>query len=450
MIRAELKIYRAEILHFLDDPSVVGDANSYEYFPDGMLIVKNGRVEALGPARKLLLDIPPDIEVVHHRDALIMPGFVDCHVHYPQTEIVAAYGEQLLEWLQTYVFPTERAFADAEKARQVAEIFLDELLRNGTTTALTVATVHPTSVDAYFEAARARRMRMICGKVLMDRNAPDYLTDTPQSAYTESRALIERWHGKDRLRYAVTPRFAPTSSDEQLTRVGQLLRDYPDLYLHTHLAENLDEVAWVKTLFPQRSGYLDVYAHFGLLSKRSIFAHCLHLSDEEFKQLHQNGSGIAFCPTSNLFLGSGLFKLSTAEAAHIKVGLGTDVGAGTSFSLLQTINAAYKTQQLQKNILSPLKSFYLATLGGARTLDLADRIGDFKPGKEADFIVLDYKATPILDLRLANCKTISDRLFVLAMLGDDRVVKATYILGNETYSRKAQSGPTTTGIAGGL
>jgi guanine deaminase len=434
----ELKIYRAEILHFLDDPTAVGEADSYEYFPDGLLIVKDGRVEKVGPAQELLPNLPAGLEVVHHRDSLIIPGFVDCHVHYPQTEMVAAYGEQLLEWLQTYTFPTEREFADPGKARQVAEIFLDELLRNGTTTALAIATVHKTSVDAYFTAARTRRMRMICGKVLMDRNAPDYLTDTPESGYAESKELIERWHGKGRLRYAVTPRFAPTCSDEQLAKAGQLLREYPDLYLHTHLAENLDEVAWVKELFPQCSGYLDVYAHFGLLGKRSIFAHCLHLSDAEFKLLHQSGSGIAFCPTSNLFLGSGLFKLATAEAENVKVGLATDTGAGTSFSLLQTINEAYKTQQLRKHKLSPLKSYYLATLGGARTLDLDNRIGNFKPGKEADFVVLDYRATPILDLRLANCKELSDRLFVMAMLGDDRVVKATYVMGKEAYRRRAR------------
>jgi len=439
MVHDEPKIHRAQVLHFLDDPSLVGDADSYEYYPDGVLVVQNGRVDRLGPAREVLPDLPPDLKVVSHRDALIMPGFVDCHVHYPQTEIVAAYGEQLLEWLQTYIFPTERAFADPEKARQIADIFLDELLRNGTTTALAFATVHATSVDAYFTAARARRMRMICGKTLMDRNAPDYLTDTPESGYTDSKALIQKWHGKERLRYAVTPRFAPTCSDAQLTKAGQLMNEYPDLYLHTHLAENLDEVAWVQKLFPQCSGYLDVYAHFGLLGKRSIFAHCLHLRDAEFERLHQNGAKIAFCPTSNLFLGSGLFKLQTAEAAQVTVGLGTDTGAGTSFSLLQTINEAYKIQQLQKHTLSPLKSFYLATLGGARTLDLADRIGNFEPGKEADFIVLDYRATPILDLRLANCRHISDRLFVLAMLGDDRVVKATYVLGNEAYRRRAQT-----------
>jgi guanine deaminase len=430
------KVYRAEILHFLADPAEVGDVDSYEYFPDGVLIVKNGRVDLVGPAHELLPDLAPELEVVHHRDCLILPGFIDCHVHYPQTEIVAAYGEQLLEWLETYTFPTEREFADANKARNVAEIFLDELLRNGTTTALAIATVHPESVDAYFSAARTRRMRMICGKVLMDRNAPEYLTDTPESGYRESKELIERWHGKGRLRYAVTPRFAPTCSDEQLSKAGQLLREYPDLYLHTHLAENLDEVKWVKELFPQCSGYLDVYAHFGLLSRRSIFAHCLHLSDEEFKRLHQSGSGIAFCPTSNLFLGSGLFNLAKAESMGVNVGLGTDTGAGTSFSLLQTLNEAYKTQQLRKHRLSPFKSLYLATLGGARTLDLQDVIGNFQPGKEADFVVLDHQATPILAMRLARCTQLADRLFVLAILGDDRAVKATYVLGEEAYRRK--------------
>lgn len=436
MTGENLKIHRAEILHFLADPAEVGDTDSYEYYPDGLLILKNGRVETVGPARELLPDLPAELEVVHHRDCLILPGFVDCHVHYPQTEMVAAYGEQLLEWLETYTFPTEREFADAHKARKVAEIFLDELLRNGTTTALAIATVHEESVDAFFTAARTRRMRMICGKVLMDRNAPEYLTDTPESGYRQSKGLIERWHGKGRLQYAVTPRFAPTCSDAQLTKAGQLLREHPDLYLHTHLAENTDEVQWVKELFPQCSGYLDVYDHFELLGKRSIFAHCIHLSDAEFKLLHQSGSGIAFCPTSNLFLGSGLFNLAKAEAENVKVGLATDTGAGTSFSLLQTINEAYKTQQLQKHRLSPFRSYYLATLGGARTLDLQDVIGSFQPGKEADFVVLDYHATPILSLRLERCKHLSDRLFVLAMLGDDRAVKATYVMGKLAYKRK--------------
>jgi len=431
----KLKVFRAEILHFLDDPAIHGENKSYQYFADGILVVKNGYVEAVGNSRDLLPTLPAELNVVHYPDSLIIPGFVDCHVHYPQTEMVAAYGEQLLEWLENYTFPTEREFSDTRKASRVAELFLDELLRNGTTTALTIPTVHTQSVDAFFRAAEARRMRMICGKVLMDRNAPAYLLDTPETAYQESRKLIEQWHGKGRLRYALTPRFAPTSSNEQLAKAGLLLREHPDIYMHTHLAENLEEIKWVEKLFPHCSGYLDVYHHFGLLGRRSIFAHCIHLNDEEFELLHKTGSKIAFCPTSNLFLGSGLFNLSKAEDKKVGVGLGTDIGAGTSFSLLQTIHEAYKIQQLRGHQLSPLKSFYLATLGGARTLDLESVIGNFVRGKEADFVVLDYNSTPLASLRAQRCTQLIDKLFVLAILGDDRAVRATYILGKKAYSR---------------
>ncbi len=430
-----LKVFRAEILHFLDDPATQEEHKCYQYFPDGILIVKNGHVKAVGHFKDLMQTLPADLTVTHYPDSIILPGFIDCHVHYPQTEMIAAYGEQLLEWLENYTFPTERQFSNPDKAARIAEIFLDELLRNGTTTALTIPTVHTQSVNAFFNAAEARQMRMICGKVLMDRNAPDYLLDTPESGYQESRQLIEQWHGKDRLRYALTPRFAPTSSNEQLTRAGQLLREYPDIYMHTHLAENLAEIKWVEKLFPQCSGYLDVYNHFGLLGKRSIFAHCIHLNNEEFELLHKTESKIAFCPTSNLFLGSGLFNLSRAEAQKVTVGLATDIGAGTSFSLLQTIHEAYKIQQLRGDQLSPLKSFYLATLGGARTLDLDSKIGNFEKGKEADFVVLDYKSTPLATLRSQSCTQLTDKLFVLAILGDDRAVKATYVLGKSAYLR---------------
>ncbi len=431
----KVQIFRAEILHFLADPAEVGDDISYEYFSDGLMIVKSGLVEAVGHAEKLLPRLPADASVTHYPNSLIVPGFIDCHLHYPQTEIIASYGEQLLEWLETYVFPTEREFGDPDKASDVAEFFFDELMRNGTTSALVFGTVHKQSVDAFFSAAQTRRLRMICGKVLMDRNAPDYLTDTPESGYRESKELAERWHGVDRLRYAVTPRFAPTCSDAQLAMAGKLLTEYPDLYLHTHLAENSSEVEWVKELFPDRSSYLDVYAHHGLLTKRSIFAHCLHLNDDDFELLHKSGAGIAFCPTSNLFLGSGLFNLARAEKQKVQVGLATDIGAGTSFSLLQTISDLYKTQQLRNHRLTPFKSLYLATKGGALTLDLDDLIGNFEPGKEADFIVLDYHATPLLARRLKRCKTLTEKLFALQMLGDDRVVKNVHILGEEVYKK---------------
>lgn len=430
------QVFRGELFHCLADPAEVGDTDSYEYFQDGLMIVKAGLVEAIGPAPELLATLPADMSVTHYRHSLIVPGFIDCHLHYPQTEIIAAYGEQLLEWLEMYVFPTESEFGDEKKASETAEFFFDELMRNGTTTALVFGTVHKQSVDAFFTGARARRLRMICGKVLMDRNAPDYLRDTPESGYLDSRELARRWHGVDRLRYAITPRFAPTSSDAQLAMTGKLLREYPDLYLHTHLAENLNEVRWVQELFPESTSYLDVYDRHGLLSRRSVFAHCIHLSDDDFDLMHRRGAAIAFCPTSNLFLGSGLFDLEKAEQNSVAVGMATDVGGGTSFSMLQTLSEGYKVQQLRGHQLSPFKSFYLATLGGARTLDLDAVIGNFQPGKEVDFVVLDYNATPLLSRRLKLCKTLKEKLFVMQMLGDDRLVKNVHILGKEAYRRK--------------
>lgn len=432
----KLQIIRGEILHCLADPAEVGDDKSYEYFQDGLMIIKSGLVEAIGPAEEMLPKLPTDLSVTQYTNSLIVPGFIDCHLHYPQTDIIASYGEQLLEWLENYAFPIEREFVDPGKANDTARFFFDELMRNGTTSALVFGTVHKQSVDAFFTVAKKRRLRMICGKVLMDRNAPDYLTDTAEDSYLDSKELAERWHGVDRLRYAITPRFAPTSTYEQLALAGKLLSEYPDLYLHTHLAENISEIEWVKELFPDRSGYLDVYVHHGLLTKRSVFAHCLHLSDDEFRLMHESGAGIACCPTSNLFLGSGLFNLAKAEDQKIKVGLATDVGGGTSFSLLQTISDLYKTQQLRNHRLSPFKSLYLATLGGAVTLDLEDLIGNFLPGKEADFVVLDYEATPLLTRRLKLCKNPAEKLFVLQTLGDDRVVKRVHILGEEAYRRQ--------------
>ncbi|WP_033944208.1 guanine deaminase, partial [Pseudomonas aeruginosa] len=361
------KAYRAAILHSIADPAEVGVERSYEYFEDGLLLVEDGKVARLGDAEALLGEIG-DVEVFEYRDALITPGFIDTHIHFPQTGMIASYGEQLLDWLNTYTFPTERQFGDQAHADQVAEIFLQELLRNGTTTALVFGSVHRQSVESLFEAARRLDLRLIAGKVMMDRNAPEYLTDTAESSYRDSKALIERWHGQGRLLYAVTPRFAPTSTAEQLDMAARLLREHPGVYLHTHLSENLKEIEWVKELFPERSGYLDVYDHHGLLGPRSVFAHGVHLCDGECQRLAETGSAVAFCPTSNLFLGSGLFDLPKLERYKVKVGLGTDVGAGTSFSQLQSLNEAYKVMQLQGARLDPFKSLYLATLGGALQL----------------------------------------------------------------------------------
>ena len=431
----QAKAYRAALLHCLADPREVGIERSHEYFEDGLLVVADGKVAQIGHAAELLPTLAAGTEVVEYPNALITPGFVDTHIHYPQTGMIASYGEQLLDWLETYTFPTERAFADKAHAGEVAEVFLDELLRNGTTTALVFGSVHKESVDAFFEACEKRNLRMIAGKVLMDRNAPDYLTDTAETGYADSKELIERWHGKGRLHYAVTPRFAPTSTPEQLALAGQLFKEYPDLYMHTHLSENRKEIEWVRELFPERQGYLDVYDHHGLIGARSVFAHGVHLCDEECQRLGETGSAVAFCPTSNLFLGSGLFDLEKVEGFGVRVGLGTDVGAGTSFSQLQSLNEAYKVMQLQGKKLDPFKSLYLATLGGARALYLDDRIGNLQPGKDADFVVLDYQATPLIDYRMRQARTLEEKLFALTILGDDRAVKETFAAGESVHRK---------------
>lgn len=434
-----LKAFRCSFLDFIDDPFYVPSAESVRYIADGLLVLEKGKVKELGTYESLQ-DKYAEIPVTSYPGMLIMPGFIDTHIHFPQVEMIAAYGEQLLEWLNQYTFPTEGKFKDTAYAQKIASFFLDELLRNGTTTALVFAAVYPQSVDVFFEEASRRNLRMIAGKVMMDRNAPSFLLDTPETSYQESKRLIQKWHKKGRLLYAVTPRFAITSTDEQLRLGGKLLEEFTDVYLHTHLSENVDEVAWVKELFPNCKGYLDAYAQAGLVCDRSVFAHGVHLTDEEFKLLSEAKSAIAFCPTSNLFLGSGLFKIEKAKSVEypVKVGLGTDVGAGTSFSILQTANEAYKVAQLRRQKLSPFKALFLATLGGARALSLEDKIGNFDVGKEADFIVLDMRATPLMAFRNSDSTATSlDELaqetFTLMMLSDDRAVRATYIMGELAY-----------------
>jgi guanine deaminase len=438
-----IKAVRGAFLDFVDDPFFAAEVESVRYFADGLLVIdESGKILELGPYADLAAtygDVPTEI----YRDRLILPGFIDTHIHFPQTTMMAAYGEQLLEWLNRYTFPTERKFQDKDYARSVADAFLDELLRNGTTTALVFAAVFPQSAEAFFEAAQARNLRMIAGKVMMDRNAPEELCDTAESSYLESKALIEKWHKKGRLLYAITPRFAITSTPEQLQMAGKLLAEYPDVYLHTHLCENLDEVAFVKQLFPDYKGYLDAYDQAGLVGDRSVFAHCVQLTDAEFERLSEAEAAIAFCPTSNLFLGSGLFKIEQAKSPDhpVKLGLGTDVGAGTSFSLLQTTNEAYKVAQLRHQQLSPFQALFLATLGGARALALGDRLGNFDPGKEADFVVLNAQATPLLALRnpkptAQSLEALAELAFSLVIMGDDRTVAATYIMGKKAWEAK--------------
>jgi guanine deaminase len=424
--------FRASILHCLADPGGATDHSTtpaVQFFDDGLLIVEDGLVKEIGETDGLIAGLSGDIDIVDHRDKLIIPGMIDCHVHFPQTDIIASYGEQLLDWLNRYAYPAEQKFADANHAAEVADFFVDELLRNGTTTALVFATVHPQSVDAIFDKALQVNMRLLSGKVLMDRNCPEALRDDANSGYEDSLKLIDKWHGKGRLNYAITPRFAVTSSETQLAEAGRLAREHSDVYVHTHLAENNDEVELIATQFPWSRSYLDVYEHFGLLRERSVFAHCLYLDEQDRQSMADHGGAIAFCPTSNLFLGSGLFDLRKAANKSIPVGLGTDVGGGTSLNMLRTASEAYKVLHLQDQALPPFDALYLATLGGARALCLEDKIGNLERGKEADFIVLDSGATSITSRRLNTSDDVAEKLFALIMLGDDRCVAATYLMG---------------------
>ena len=422
-----IQAYRASILHFQNS----GNA---DYFADGILVVENQTIKQVGHASELL----PQLDGASLKDLtgkLIMPGFIDTHIHYPQVDVIASYGEQLLDWLNNYTFPTELQFKDKAFASETANFFLDELLKNGTTTALVFGTVFKESVDAFFEASQARNTRMICGKVMMDRNAPEGLCDTPQSSFDDSQALIDQWHENGRQLYAITPRFAITSTREQLEKAGELVKNNPSVYMQTHLSENKAEIAFVKELFPERKSYLDVYDHYGLLGPRSVFAHGVHLDETDYQRLSETQSSISFCPTSNLFLGSGLFSLEDSKKFNVPVSVATDVGGGTSFSMLQTLNEAYKICQLNNYSLAPLEGFYMMTLGNAKTLQLDDKIGNFESGKEADFVVIDLQGTPLMARKQAKCRTLEETLFSLMMLGDDRAISETFVAGRSVYKK---------------
>jgi guanine deaminase len=427
-----LSAHRAELLAVPHDPREAGAA-AVRHHPDGLLVVEDGHVAAFG-AWADLAERFAGVPTRHWPGKLLVPGFVDAHVHYPQVDRIASHGEQLLEWLGRHIFPEERRFASRAHADAVAAFFCDELLRHGTTSALVFATVHPPSVDALFEAACARGMRIVGGKVLMDLG-PDGLADTPESGRADSEALIARWRGRGRIGYAVTPRFALTSSDAQLAGAGALVAAHPDVLMHTHLAENAGEVAAVAGRFPDALDYLDVYDRFGLVGPRSVFAHCLHPGERALARLGAAGSGVAFCPTSNLFLGSGLFDLAAADRHRIPVGLATDVGAGTSLSMLATMGEAYKVGQLRGASLDPFRALHLATAGAARVMRLHDRIGGLMEGQEADFLLLDPAATPLLARRTAAA-TLAERLFALQVLGDDRAVAATFVVGRQAHARE--------------
>jgi guanine deaminase len=420
--------YRAALFHMLADPAGESTRPAFAYHEDGLLVVEDGKVVAFGAYEDVAHRFAGD--PTHHLPGrLITPGFIDLHIHLPQTDIIAANAGALLPWLTDAVFPAEAAFVSADHAVEAARFFITELLRNGTTTAMVFGSSHKTSVEALFAEALARDMRLIAGKSLMDRHAPPDVMDTLESGRADTLALIEAWSGRGRLGYAVTPRFAVTSTEAQLACAGEILAARPDVWMQTHLAENADEISEVARLFPDAGDYLAVYERFGLTGPRSVFAHCVHLDDAALARMAASGSAIAFCPTSNLFLGSGLFPLRRAMAAGVRVGMGTDVGAGTSFSLLRTLEEAHKVGQLQGEPLDPFLAFYLATLGSARALSLDDKIGNLAAGKEADFLVLDPAATPLLARRWSNATSVAERLFALIVLGDDRVVAETYLAG---------------------
>jgi guanine deaminase len=436
-LSANARVIRGRILSFNDDPAASG-APAHSLIDDGAVLVASGRIEAVGEARDILARAPSGALIDDHAGSFIMPGFIDAHVHYPQTQVIGSYGAQLLDWLHNYTFVEEQKFADSEHCARIAAFFLDELFRSGTTTAMVYCTVHPQSVEAFFAAAEERGARMIAGKVMMDRDAPQALMDTAQRGYDESKALIERWRGRGRLGYAITPRFAVTSTQAQLDAAGALKREFPGCYVQTHADENKAEIARVAALFPDAQNYIDVYARAGLLGPRSVIGHCIHLQDREVVALAESGSVAAFCPTSNLFLGSGLFDLARLVRAGVRIALATDVGGGTSYSMLRTAAEGYKVLQLNRQSWPPLQAFYRMTLGNARALSLDESIGSVEAGKEADLVVLDPRATPAMAHRMeAAGGDLEVELFALMTLGDDRAVRQTYIAGEP---RKPVSG----------
>ncbi len=426
---------RSAVLHCLRDPGLAGDAFATQYLPDAITVVRDGLIERVAPSDAQMPVLGADVRIDDHRGKILVPGFIDTHVHYPQVDVIGAYGTQLLDWLNRHTFPAETKFADRAFADAAAAFFLDRLLENGTTTASVFCTVHPQSVDAFFTASEARGLRMIAGKCLMDRHAPEALMDTAETGYRDTKMLIERWHGHARSLYAITPRFAPTSTIAQMEKMHALSREHPTTYIQSHVAENRAEIAWAAELFPGHRSYLDIYDHYGLLRDKAIYGHCIYLDDADRARVTAAGARPAFCPTSNLFIGSGLYDLKQALAAGNVVSVGTDVGGGTSYSMLYTLGEAYKIQQLLGTSLSPAYALYLATLGGAKALSLDDKLGSITPGKEADFALLDPNATPLLARRTSLCDDPLDVFFALMTLADDRAIAATYAGGKCVHSR---------------
>ncbi|MBC7282803.1 guanine deaminase [Hoeflea sp.] len=423
------KLLRGRVLSFRSRPQARDDHASYLFEENGAVLVENGRISACGGYDEVRLASPMGVEVIDHRPLLLMAGFIDPHIHFPQMQVTASYAANLLEWLNTYTFVEEQKFADAAHAARFAKLFFDELLRQGTTTAAAYCSVHKGSADAFFTEATRRNLLMVGGKVMMDRNAPEALTDTAQSGYDDTKAVISDWHGKDRNHVAITPRFAITSSPAQLEAAGALAREHPDLLIQTHLSENNAEIAYTMELYPQAQDYTDIYARYGLLTRKMLLGHAIHLSDREMDAIAEAGSVAVHCPTSNLFLGSGLFDLRRIKEHGVRTAIATDIGGGSSYSMLRTLDEAYKIQQLRNNRLPPLETFWQATRGNAEALGLSNRIGTLEPGTDADIIALDTRATPAMRIRLETVKTLEEELFVLQTMGDDRSVRHVYIAG---------------------
>ncbi|MFV0409921.1 MAG: guanine deaminase [Paracoccus sp. (in: a-proteobacteria)] len=417
-------LIRGRILSFHADPA--GTEDAYSYLEDGGILIEGGTIRAVADFAAFTAG---DAKVIDHRPHLIMPGFIDPHIHFPQLQVVASWGAQLLDWLHDYTFPAEARFADPAHAEAMAGAFLGLLLDHGTTTACAFGSVHPGSIDALFAAAEARGMAMLGGKVMMDRGALPALQDTAQRSYDETRALIERWQRCGRLTPVITPRFALTSTPEQLAAAGALVAEFPHLPIQTHLSENRAEMAEALRLFPEARDYLDIYDRFGLLGPHSLMGHAIHLSDREIARMAETGTRAIHCPTSNLFLGSGLFDHAGLRQAGVITGIATDIGGGTSYCMLQTLGEAYKIAQLRGARLHPLTAFHWATRGNAIALGMEARIGTLAPGSDADLVVLNAAATPAMALRAARAETLTDELFILQIMGDDRAIAQTYIAG---------------------
>ncbi|MCL1627590.1 guanine deaminase [Roseibaca sp. V10] len=421
-------LIRARLLSFHREPQTPDDTGAFTYIEDGALLVEGGMIRAMGEARDIN---SPDAKLIDHRPHLLMPGFIDTHLHFPQTQVIASWAAELLDWLNDYTFPEETRYADPALCATMASTFLDRLTDHGTTTAVAYASVHASSAEALFAEAFTRNMRLITGKVMMDRNAPAALCDTPQSSYDDSKALIARWHGKGRLGYAITPRFAITSTPAQMEAAQALAAEHADCHIQTHLSENHAEIALSCQLYPQAKDYTDIYARYGLLRTNSLLGHCIHLSDREIGALAEAGAKPVFCPTSNLFLGSGLFNDAKLRNAGLTNAIATDIGGGTSYSLLQTLAEGYKVLQLQGQRLHPYRAFHWITRGNAVALGMADRIGTLEPGTEADFVVLNASATPAMAQRMHRARELADELFTLQVMGDDRAVVQTYVAGQQ-------------------